>query len=222
MASDKHRRLMQESLDQILSEEAQQELFAQLNTDQDTVAEYNQLHRVHNLLQNAPQERAPRRLAATIMARIAQGLEMQVSLDANPHAEASPEAAQQVLISREIIALALNLVTVATMPLLVAASWMVIHAQADPALLTQVLQQIVALVLLVLKIMEVFLEQAQKLAEDDPETAMAVLALLPVTMLAIVRYMLSEQPDDHQQDGVSAPVGSSQPRNMADRENRLS
>lgn len=191
MASEKHRRLMQESLDHILSEEAQRELFAQLDSDQDSVAEYNQLHRVHHLLQSAPHERAPRRLAATIMARLAQGLEMQVNLETQPQIEA--ETTQEVLISREMIALALNLVAVATMPLLVAATWMVIHAQADPALLTQVLQQIVALVLLILKILEVFLEEAQNLAENDPETALALLALMPVTMLAIVRYLLSEQ-----------------------------
>ncbi len=221
MASEKHRRLMQESLDQILSEEAQQELFAQLDTDQDTVAEYNKLHRVHNMLQNAPHERAPRRLAATIMARLAQGLEMQVSQDASPQTAADTEAAQQVLISREVIALALNLVTVATMPLLVAATWMVIHAQADPALLTQVLQQIVALVLLILKIIEVFLEQAQKLAEEDPNTALALLSLIPVTMLAIVRYMLSEQPDENGYPSAQDAVGAPQSRD-AGREDRLS
>lgn len=191
MSNEKHRRMMQESLDQILPEDAQRELFAYLNEDQDSGAEYNRLNRVHQLLESAPHERAPRRLAATIMARIAEGLEMQVSLETDMQMDAQTQ--QELLISREVIALALNLVAVSTMPLLVAASWMVIHAQADPALLTQVLQQIVALTLLVLKIIEVFLQEAEQLAESDPETAMAILALLPVTMLAIVRYLLSEQ-----------------------------
>jgi hypothetical protein len=204
MASDKHRRMMQESLDQLLPEEAQRELFAYLNEDQDSVAEYNRLNRVHQLLENAPHERAPRRLAATIMARIAQGLEMQVSLEGEMQTDARTE--QEILISREVIGLALNLVTVSTMPLLIAASWMVIHAQADPALLTQVLQQIVALTLLVLKIIEVFLQEAEALAESDPQTAMAVLALLPVTMLAIVRYMLSEQTSQQSQAMQHEPV----------------
>jgi hypothetical protein len=191
MASEKHRRMMQESLDQLLPEEAQRELFAYLNEDQDSDAEYNRLNRVHQLLESAPHERAPRRLAATIMARIAQGMEMQVSLEADVELDARTE--QEILVSREMIALALNLVTVSTMPLVIATSWMVVHAQADPALLTQVLQQVVALTLLVLKIIEVFLQEAEALAESEPETAMAILALLPVTMLAIVRYLLSEQ-----------------------------
>jgi NADH:ubiquinone oxidoreductase subunit 6 (subunit J) len=211
MASEKHRRLMQESLDQILPEEAQRELFAYLNEDQDSVAEYNRLNRVHQLLENAPHERAPRRLAATIMARLAQGLEMQVSLEADTQADTRTE--HELLVSREMIALALNLVTVSTMPLMIAASWMVIHAQADPAMLTQVLQQIVALTLLVLKIIEVFLQEAEKLAESEPETALAILSLLPITMLAIVRYLLSEQTSQQTQQNQQMQ------REAVDREN---
>jgi hypothetical protein len=99
--------------------------------------------------------------------------------------------------SREIIAVALTLVTVTTMPLLVAASWMVVHSLADPSLITLVLQHIVGMLLLVLRILEVFLEKAQALANSDPAAAMALLALIPVTLLAMVRYMLSDDRGNH-------------------------
>ncbi|HEX2620861.1 MAG TPA: hypothetical protein VHL11_11955, partial [Phototrophicaceae bacterium] len=77
MANDRQRRLMQEALDDILSEEARQELFAHLDEDETDSAEYNQLRRVHSMLSTAPHERAPRRLAATIMARLGESLEAQ-------------------------------------------------------------------------------------------------------------------------------------------------
>jgi hypothetical protein len=184
MATEQQRRLMQEALDDVLSEEARQELFSILDEDEATFTEYNQLHRVHQMLKTAPQERAPRRLASTIMARLAE------SLEAGQHTQG--QASAQLEMSREIIGVALTLVTVATMPLLVAASWMVIHSLADPSVLTLVLQRIVGFLLLVLEIMEVFMEKAQELARTDQNAALALLALIPVTLLAMVRYMLSD------------------------------
>jgi hypothetical protein len=41
-------------------------------------------------------------------------------------------------------------------------------------------------------VLEVFLEKAQQFAETNPEAAMALLALIPVTMLALVRYLMGE------------------------------
>lgn len=184
MATEQQRRLMQEALDDVLSEEARQELFSILDEDEASFTEYNQLNRVHQLLKTAPHERAPRRLASTIMARLAESLEAQQ--------QTQGQSSAQLEISREIIGVALTLVTVSTMPLLIAASWMVVHSLADPSLLTAVLQQIIGLLLLVLEILEVFMEKAQELAHTDQNAAMALLALIPVTLLAMVRYILSD------------------------------
>jgi hypothetical protein len=152
-------------------------LFAHLDENEQSFAEFSQLRRVHNLLKTAPFERAPKRLAATIMARLAESL------------EAQPET-QDVEISREMLDIAITLVTVATLPMMVAASWMVVNTLADPSILTQVLQEILGLLVLVLRMLEVFLEKAQQLATENPEAAMALLALIPVTMLAVVRSIV--------------------------------
>lgn len=193
MANEKMRRLMQEALDEALSPELQQELTHILDQDESNSAEFNRLNRVHRMLESAPYERAPKRLAATIMARISQTVQAQneaeyaaTQAQTQAHAQVSPE----VEISRQMIQVALSLVMVATMPLLVAASWMVLHSLADVSLLNQVMQQIVSLLMLVLRVLEVFLEKAQEFAENDPEAAMALLALIPVTMLGLVRYIL--------------------------------
>lgn len=194
MANEKRRQLMQEALDEVLAEDARQELLEYLDADADGVREFQNLQRVHDLLSAPPYERAPRRLAATIMARLAENLK----LDENQAAATAPDArrAQQVELSQEIVAVALTLVTVATMPMLVTASWMILYAQADPELLTRVLEQVVGLLLLVVRMMEVLLDKAQQLAETDPQAAIALLALIPATLLAITGYMLSRERDD--------------------------
>lgn len=185
MVNEKMRQMMQEALDDVLPEELRQELDTYLDANEEEVQYFNRLNRVDHLMSAAPFERAPRRLAATIMARLAENLEAQQQAQSQSEAELE--------ISREVVAVALALVTVATMPLLVAASWMVVNSMADPSLLTAVLQQIVGLLLLVLEMLQVFLEKAQELAESDPNAAMALLALIPVTLLAMVRYMLDEE-----------------------------
>ncbi|MBC8098979.1 MAG: hypothetical protein H7Y11_06015, partial [Armatimonadetes bacterium] len=146
MPNEQQRRLMQEALDDILPEAARQDLFAHLDDDEASFAEFNQLRRVHNLLKTAPFERAPRRIAATIMARLAEGMEQ--DLESSTHQQTQSRA--QVEMSQELLELAVSLVTVATLPLLVAASWMVVNAYADPSLLTMVVQQMIALLRLVL------------------------------------------------------------------------
>lgn len=188
MPNEKHLRLMQEALDGELTLEGQQLLTTLLHADEQSALEYDKLQRVETLLSSAPQERAPRRLAATIMARLATQMEAQQWAETQTQAQPDP----MVELSKEVIALAVLAVTVVAMPLLVSASWMVIHAMADPALLTMVLQQVAGMMLLMLNIMQVFLEKAQALIESDPLTAAALMSLIPVTLLSLVRYMFVE------------------------------
>lgn len=172
---------MQAALDGILEPEDLQRLESMLDEDPAEFAQYNRLQKVDSILSSAPHERAPKRLAVTIMARLAKSLEEQ-------------EQQQQLGVSSEMIGVAMTLVTVVTMPLLVGACWLIVHAAASPELLEAVFQQIIATLLLVIEMLQVFLEKAQAIATQDPEAATALLALIPVTLLAIAQYVLS---DDH-------------------------
>lgn len=187
MANDKQRRLMQEALDDIISPEERTELFAMLDQDVASFTEYNSLKRIDSLLREAPHERAPKRLAATIMARVAETVraEAETQLVMNSSAEEQE-------IFEELVAVAILLTTIVTMPMLIAAGWLMVHASASPELLESVFAQVIAALILILNLLEVFLERAQELAATDPELAMALLGLLPVTLLAIVRYVLTE------------------------------
>lgn len=171
---------MQAALDGILASEDLQRLESLLDEDPEEFAQYNRLQKVDSLLSSAPHERAPKRLAVTIMARLAKSLEEQEQ--------------QQLGVSSEMIGVAMTLVTVVTMPLLVGACWLIVHAAASPELLEAVFQQIIATLLLVIEMLQVFLEKAQAIATQDPEAATALLALIPVTLVAIAQYVLS---DDH-------------------------
>lgn len=185
MTNNKQRLLlqMQEVLDEVIAPEEREKLYALLDEDPEEFARFNRLNRVDSMLRTAPHERAPKRLAATIMARLAKSLEEQ-------------EQQQQMGVSNEMVGVAMTLVTVVTMPLLVGACWLIVHAAASPELLDTVFQQIIATLLLVLEILQVFLEKAQELVTEDPEAAAALLALIPVTLLAIARYVLSDEERD--------------------------
>ncbi|MCY4147578.1 MAG: hypothetical protein OXF90_14085, partial [Chloroflexi bacterium] len=61
--------MMQAAIDGQLSEAMARRLMAALARDNGVAREYSRLQRVDSLLQRAPHERAPARLAAAIMAR---------------------------------------------------------------------------------------------------------------------------------------------------------
>lgn len=187
MANDKQRRMMQEALDDVLSHEERNALLTLLDKDAETSAEYNRLQKLDRLLRTAPHERAPQRLAATIMARLAEGVkqeaEAQLSLATDPQAQQA---------TREMIALALALSTVVTMPLMVGASWLILNAMASPQLLNAIFEQVIAVMLLLIEVMKVFVEQAQLIMQSDPASAMALLALIPATLFEIAHYIIGD------------------------------
>lgn len=172
---------MQEALDEMLSEEDLHDLRSHLDEDTEASQSYNKLERVHTLLSNAPTERAPQRLAATIMARLAESVKAQTQAQV-----------QLTEVTSESIAVALSLVTVVTMPMMVAVSWLMVHAAMDPEFLTLVLQQIIALMVLMIEMLQVFLDEALSIVKDDPNAAAALLSLIPVTLLMIARYFLGD------------------------------
>lgn len=191
--NNRKQQLMQDALDTRLSPEDQAELQAHLQSDPEAATEYTHLQRVDMLLREAPHERAPQRLALTIMARIAETVkkqEMQADGSADPLMEAS-------------INLAMQLVTVATLPVLVGASTLILNAQADPELIDALLQQVAGLMILVLDVLKVLLEEAEAVYAEDPEMALALLALIPPTLLALVQQVMGDEgeSDDHDNTG---------------------
>jgi anti-sigma factor RsiW len=205
MTDDRKRQLMQESLDDQLSPEAEQELSEHLARNPDAADRYSQLRRVDMMLRTAPHERAPERLAVTIMARLAQTIKEQQQASQQPQSEIT-EATMQV---------AMQLVTVATLPLLVGAGYLLLNAQSNPETLEAVLLQVAAMLTMVIDTVTIMLDEAAAVFEENPEVAMAMLALIPVTLLTLVRQVLGipdgedetpAEPPNH--DTKSDPDGS--------------
>lgn len=190
--TDNHRlQLMQEALDDVLTPEQQRELERILEHEPAAVREYDKLQQVENLLQTAPHERAPERLAMTIMARLGQTI-MEMQAQADP--EQDPELTEATM------RVAIALVTVATLPLMVGASWMLLNAMTHPEAFEAVLAQVAALFMMVINVLEVMLEEAQAIYKSNPEVAMALLALIPLTLLALVKQVMGIDDDDDGED----------------------
>lgn len=161
---------MQEKLDGVLSEELTERLLRHLEDDTEAAREYERLESVDTLLTMAPPMRAPQRLAVTIMARLAQTIEMQAQLQALP------------LELRDEIMQSLSLSMIATMPLMVGASWVVLNAMGDPAMLVRVLERVVMLMSLQIEAQLMLLEAIEPYLADSPQLAAACLRLLPSMM----------------------------------------
>ena len=185
MTEERLQHLMQDALDDALSTQEQHELSNTLEADQVAAEAFDQQQRVDDFLNRPPMVRAPQRLAMTIMARI--GTLAQEQQRRSRQVDELSEASMQ---------LAIQLVTVATMPLLVGASWMLINAQADEEFMDEVITQVAGLLILTLDTMRVIIEEAEAIADDDPQTAMAMISLLPLTMLELVKAVLGESDDD--------------------------
>lgn len=189
MTLNRKQQLMQESLDRQLSPDAEQELDAFLNQDQEGADEYTRLKTTDDLLRTAPYERAPQRLALKIMARIAEAVREQQSTE-----QELSEMAEA------IVNVALTTVTVATLPLLIGASWMMLNTHARQEVVEDVLARVTALVVLTIDIIQVMLEEAEAAyTEENPEVAMAILTMVPATLLLLVREVLGlDEIDDEE------------------------
>lgn len=187
--SDKHSQqpqdMMQEALDGELSEELTNQLQDMLNRDMKAAKEYDRLQRVDTLLKRAPHRRAPARLAATIMARLAEKVEQETQM------QALPDGAQQVMMMSMTVAM------MSMMPMMEAASWLVLNAQRDPDLLGEMMVQTIGLMSLMTDAMVILLEDAETLARTDPQVATATLALTPYMMHSILDY-IEDMVEEHQ------------------------
>lgn len=175
--STNYRQMMQEQLDGLLDAERQAELEAFVQRDMDAAEEKAQLEQVHDLLTDPPVERAPRRLALTIMARLAQRLETQAEI------QALPEELQQAVL------LSWSLVSVTMMPMMISASYMVLNAKASPEVLEEATNRMIAMMVVMIDGLVVMLEEVERLIAEDPEMAPVAVSLIPLALLGVLDYI---------------------------------
>ena len=173
--------MMQEAIDGQISDEMARQLRETLTSDRDAAQEFGRLRRIDTLLKRAPHQRAPARLAATIMARVAQRVQEETEMS-----NLSPEM-------QRIIMLSLSAAMMAMMPIMEAASWLVLNAQRDPELLSDVMIETIGWMSLVTNALIQLLEDAESLAKSQPEVAAATLALTPYLLSTVLDY-LDESP----------------------------
>ncbi len=173
MADEQLRQQMQEALDGDL--DAQQLVLETLRTkpDERESRHWDSLLQVDTLLQSAPFERAPAKMALRIMAKITEQVKAQPRED----------------ISALAMTLSIALVTVVMMPMLMAASWLVLNSLASAELLSEVIQQTVFLLVILIETLQKLIEESQNLASENPEAAAMVAALIPLTLLGFVEYL---------------------------------
>ena len=169
--------MMQDAIDGQLSQEMARKLVEMLGSDHSAAREYDRLQRVDSLLKRAPQRRAPARLAATIMARLAQRVQAETAL-----ADLPPE-------TQQVMMLCLSASMMAMMPMMEAASWLVLNARRDPELLSNVMIETIGWMTLVTDAMIQLLEDAENRARSEPEIATATLALTPYLLRSVLDYL---------------------------------
>jgi hypothetical protein len=182
MANERQKRLMQEALDESIPQEVRQRLMDQLDRDPDGAAAYQRLRQVDRLLRNAPFEHAPKTLAISIMARLAEGLKQQ----------------QENLshISGLALALALALVTVVMLPILVGISWLFLTAIGSAAALASLMESLASITALVAAGVDSLVKGAQNLLATYPQTPALMVTLFPVGVYWLMRSGLMNRPTD--------------------------
>lgn len=177
MQRKQRKQMMQEAIDGQLSAQLTEQLHAMMNDDADVAREYRRLQQVDMLLKRAPHRRAPARLAATIMARVAQRVEAQT------HLQTMPRDVQQIMM------MSMTTAMTSMMPMMEVASWLVLNAHRDPAILGDVMLETIGLMSLMTDAMVILLEDAEQLAKTNPDMARATVALTPYLMGTILDYI---------------------------------
>jgi hypothetical protein len=168
---------MQEQLDGVLEKEQEAELYAYLARDEEAAQEYARLEQVATLFSRASHVRAPQRLAVTIMARLSQQLQREADM------EEMPEEVKQAFL------LCMSLVTLETMPMMVAASYLVLNVGHDPKLIGRVLEQTIALQVMVIDALVFLLKEVEYQLSRDPEKAAVTMSLIPIVLENILDYL---------------------------------
>ncbi len=182
MANERQKRLMQQALDAELAPEEEAELRRHLASSARDAQAYQRLQTVDTMLRSAPHERAPKRLAATIMARLA---EMAEQMDPR----------QLSRISGLALAVALGLVGAVMMPLLALTGWLLLTVIGSGAGLVAAIERVVALLAVILNMAETLLQQLHSFLAANPELLVLMIGLIPVSLLWLIRFAPRKRAD---------------------------
>jgi|GEM_PF-1533701 len=177
--TDTVRLWMQEKLDGVLAEEKENLLVETLQRDEEAAAEYGRLEQIDQALSRAPMLRASNRLAVTIMARLSTQLQMAAEIDQ------LPEDVKQAFL------LSLSLVSLTTMPMMVASSWMLLN-RGETVALQHSIETAIALEVLLLRALVFLLQEVEQHLERDPEKAQFILSALPVVFAGMLESLMPE------------------------------
>jgi anti-sigma factor RsiW len=174
MANERQKRLMQKALDEPLAPEEQAELRTHLDSSIRDAQAYKRLQEVDTMLRRAPHERAPQRLAATIMARLA---EMAERMD--------PRLSR---ISGLALAVALALVGGVMIPVLLLAGWFLLAALFSGAGLVAAIERVVALLAVLIGLAEALLLRIQLFLAANPGLLVLMIGLIPISLGWLIRF----------------------------------
>lgn len=165
MMDNHQRRLMHEALDDELTPESLDELYAGLDADPQGATVFERLRHVDRLLKEAPFEGAPQTLALRVLAKIA---------------ELQPEQLRRG--AGLLLALSISLVALLLLPLMSVLGWMLIHALSNPA--AAIGAVIGALSSLAVGLVAL-IQSAQAALQASPLLPAALAALIPAGYLAL-------------------------------------
>lgn len=189
--SERYTDLMQERLDGNLDARQDAELREYLDTQPEAAEKAAALETVHDMLLRSPIMRAPDRLAATIMARLAQAVAEQAEL------QDMPLALQQALM------LSSSMVILNMMPVMVASSYMVINAMAQPRLLTDTIARTISMMVMMIDAMSIVVEEMENLVREDPRSAPIAASLLPTVMMGMLEAMQADVAESLMANGTT-------------------
>ncbi len=181
MADERQKQLMQEALDQSLAPDLLEKLRQQLDGDAEGSQHFNRLKKVDDMLRSAPHERAPARLALSIMAKLAQTM--------NPRQLSDSSSAA--------VALGLAMVVMVALPVLTVAISLFLSAMGSAAALNAILQQIANLLALVVGMLNALVEGAQSVLQNYPQAPLLIISVTPI----ILYWLLKAVGDDSDKEG---------------------
>jgi anti-sigma factor RsiW len=165
---------MQKALDQRLEPEEQAELRQHLDSDARAAGLYERLKQVDTMLHSAPQARAPQGMAAKIMDRLT---ELAERMD--------PRLSR---ISGLALAIALGLVAGLMIPVLLLLAWLVISALTSGIGLAAIIEQVVALLAVIIGLGQFILDRLQGFLAANGGLIALLIGLIPVSLLWLLRF----------------------------------
>ncbi len=180
MANNRHRRLMQEALDDQLDSEALHSLDQILQDEPATSSEFDRLQAVDHVLKSAGHERAPEGFALKLMARLAEGIDLK----------------ELPKMSSPAVALALALVTLILLPVLTGIGWLIFNAVGNTGILNSMIELVANMLTNLMSSFSSLSSSAQQLLTTYPEAPLVLAVLAPLSVFWLYRFAAQNRPKE--------------------------